>query len=321
LRISTHRGDDERMETRVLGGDGPAVSVVGLGCNNFGMKIDADAARAVVRAALDTGITHFDTAEMYGGGKSEEFLRDALGSRRDEVTIATKYMPRPGDPPYEPGALRRRITEGCEISLGRLGTDRIDLYYQHFPDPDAPIDEMLDALNDLVLAGKVLHVASSNVSSDQIDEAAKVAEARGLARFCATQIEWNLLSRGVEESVVPAARTNRLGVVPYFPLASGMLTGKYRRGEDFPEGSRFASMSYFASVANDENFDRVEALTEFAEARQHSVLELAVAWLAAQEGVGSVICGATTPEQVAANAAAADWRLSRDDLAAMPVAR
>jgi aryl-alcohol dehydrogenase-like predicted oxidoreductase len=306
------------MEARVLGGDGPSVSVVGLGCNNFGMKIDADAARAVVRAALDAGITHFDTAEMYGGGKSEEFLRDALGSQRAEVTIATKYMPRRGDAPYEPGALRQRITEGCEISLGRLGTDRIDLYYQHFPDPDGPIDEVIEALNDLVQAGKVLHVASSNVSGDQIAEAAKVAEARSLARFCATQIEWNLLSRGVEDSVVPAARRNGLGIVPYFPLASGMLTGKYRRGEDFPEGSRFASMAYFASVASDENFDRVEALTEYAEARGHSVLELAVAWLAAQEGVGTVICGATTPEQVVANATAADWRLSPDDLAALP---
>jgi aryl-alcohol dehydrogenase-like predicted oxidoreductase len=306
------------METRVLGGDGPSVSVVGLGCNNFGMKIDADASRAVVHAALDAGITHFDTAEMYGGGQSEAFLADALGARRDEVTIGTKFVPRGGDAPYEPGALRRRITEGCEISLGRLRTDRIDLYYQHFPDAEAPVEEALDALNDLVAAGKVLHAASSNVSADQIDEAAKISEARGYTRFCGTQIEWNLLSRGVEDSVVPAARSNRLGIVPYFPLASGMLTGKYRRGEDYPEGSRLAFMSYFASVASDENFDRVEALSEFAEARGHTILELAVAWLAAQDGVGTVICGATTEEQVRANAAAADWRLSPEDLAAIP---
>jgi aryl-alcohol dehydrogenase-like predicted oxidoreductase len=281
------------------------------------MKIDADAARAVVHAALDAGITHFDTAEMYGGGQSEAFLADALGTRRDDVTIGTKFVPRGSDAPYEPGALRRRITEGCEISLGRLGTDRIDLYYQHFPDAEAPVEEALDALNDLVAAGKVLHVASSNVSADQIDEAAKISEVRGFARFCGTQIEWNLLSRGVEDSIVPTARANRLGIVPYFPLASGMLTGKYRRGEDYPEGSRLAFMSYFASVASDENFDRVEALTEFAEARGHTILELAVAWLAAQDGVGTVICGATTAEQVRANAAAADWRLSPEDLAAI----
>jgi aryl-alcohol dehydrogenase-like predicted oxidoreductase len=306
------------METRVLGGDGPPVSVVGLGCNNFGMKIDEDASRDVVDAALDAGITHFDTAEMYGGGKSEEFLGGTLGSRRDEVMIATKFSPRPADEAYEPGALRRRIEAACESSLRRLRTDRIDLYYQHYPDPEAPVDETLATLNDLVHAGKVLHLASSNVSAEQIETAAAVAEARGFARFCATQIEWNLLARGVEDDVVPTARRMHVGIVPYFPLASGMLTGKYKRGEAFPEGSRFAIMSYFASVANDENFDRIEALTKFAEARGHSLLELAVAWLAAQDGVGSVICGATTAEQVRANAAAADWKLTADDLAALP---
>jgi aryl-alcohol dehydrogenase-like predicted oxidoreductase len=305
------------MESRVLGGDGPTVSVVGLGCNNFGMKIDGEASRAVVHAALDAGITHFDTAEMYGGGKSEEFLRDALGTRRDDVTIGSKFLPRGADAPYEPGALRRRITEGCEISLARLGTDRIDLYYQHYPDGEAPVEEALETLHELVDAGKILHVASSNVSADQVDEAAKVAESHGITRFCATQIEWNLLSRGVEDAVVPAARANHVGIVPYFPLASGMLTGKYQRGEEYPEGSRFAAMSFFASVASDENYDRVEALTEFAEARGHTILELAVAWLAAQDGVGTVICGATTPEQVRANAAAADWRLTQEDLAAL----
>ena len=306
------------METRKLGGDGPSVSVVGLGCNNFGMKIDEDASRDVVHAALDAGITHFDTAEMYGGGRSEEFLAAALAGRRDDVVIATKFSPRPADEAYEPGALRRRINDACEISLRRLRTDRIDLYYQHYPDPEAPIDEALQALHDLVKDGKVLHLASSNVSAEQLETAAAVAEARQFARFVATQIEWNLLARGVEAEIVPAARRMRVGVVPYFPLASGMLTGKYRRGEEFPEGSRFAFMSYFASVASDDNFDRVEALTKFAEAAGHSLLELAIAWLAAQEGVGSVICGATTPEQVRANAAGAAWQLTADDLAAVP---
>jgi aryl-alcohol dehydrogenase-like predicted oxidoreductase len=292
--------------------------VVGLGCNNFGMKIDEHASRDVVHAALDAGITHFDTAEMYGGGRSEEFLGAALAGRRDDVVIATKFSPRSPDEAYQPGALRRRIHDACESSLRRLGTDRIDLYYQHYPDPEAPVDEALQALHDLVKDGKVLHLASSNVSAEQLETAAAVAEARAFPRFVATQIEWNLLARGVEAQVVPTARRINVGIVPYFPLASGMLTGKYRRGEEFPEGSRFAAMSYFASVANDDNFDRVEALTAFAEARGHSVLELAIAWLAAQAGVGSVLCGATTAEQVEANAAAAAWQLTASDLASIP---
>jgi aryl-alcohol dehydrogenase-like predicted oxidoreductase len=305
------------METRVLGGDGPTVSVVGLGCNNFGMRIDEPASRDVVHAALDAGITHFDTAEMYGGGRSEEFLGRALGTRRDEVVIATKFAPRPADEPYEPGALRKRIVDACEVSLQRLGTDRIDLYYQHFPDPAGPVREALEAMTDLVRDGKVLHLASSNVSGTQIEEAAAIAADRHLERFCGTQIHWNLLERGVEDDTVPAAGRHGLGVVPYFPLASGLLTGKYRRGEDFPEGSRLAAMSYFASVATDENFDRVEALTDIASERGHSLLELAVAWLAAQDGVGSVLCGATTPEQVRVNAAAGSWKLTDADLAAI----
>jgi aryl-alcohol dehydrogenase-like predicted oxidoreductase len=306
------------METRTLGGDGPALSVIGIGCNNFGMTIDADATREVVRAALDAGITHFDTAEMYGGGKSEEWLGEALGPRRAEVTIASKFQPRPGEPAYAPGALRARIVEGCEISLQRLGTDRIDLYYQHYPDAEAAVDEALEALDDLVRQGKVLHLASSNVDAAQIAEAAEVARDRGLARFVGTQIEWNLLERAVEAEIVPTARRHQVGIVPYFPLASGMLTGKYRRGEEYPEGSRFTKMGgYFAKIATDENFARVEELTNLATARGHSVLELAVAWLAAQDGVTSVITGATSAEQVRANAAAADWSLTSEDLAAI----
>jgi aryl-alcohol dehydrogenase-like predicted oxidoreductase len=318
LRDSARPAHYEPMKTRVLDSDGPSVSVVGLGCNNFGMKIDEDAARGVVHAALDAGITHFDTAEMYGGGRSEEFLGRALGGRRDDVVVATKFSPRHADEAYEPGVLRKRIMEACDTSLRRLGTDRIDLYYQHYPDPAAPVREALEAMTDLVRDGKVLHLASSNVSSAQIDDAAEVAEQRGLERFCATQIHWNLLDREVEEDVVPTARKRGLGIVPYFPLASGMLTGKYKRGEEFPEGSRFAFMSYFAAVASDENFDRVEALTKFAEARGHTLLELAIAWLAAQDGVGSVICGATDADQVRANAAAGAWELSPEDVAAVP---
>jgi aryl-alcohol dehydrogenase-like predicted oxidoreductase len=301
------------VDVRQLGDAGPKVSVVGLGCNNFGVRMDQDAVDKVVAAALNAGITHFDTAEMYGGGKSEEFLGRALGSRRDGVVIASKFLPRPNDEPYGPGALRDRILQGCDISLGRLGTDRIDLYYQHYPDPAAPVEELQEALATLQKAGKVVHVASSNVTAEQIDE----ADAAGVG-FVATQIDWSLLNRAVEEAVVPAARRHDLGVVPYFPLASGLLTGKYHRGEEFPEGTRLASSKYFAAVATDENFDYVERLQAWAEARGHTILELAFAWLLAQDGVASVIAGATSTGQVAANAAAAGWALDRAELADLP---
>jgi len=305
------------METRTLGKTGPALSVVGLGCNNFGMAIDGRQAAAVVHAALDAGITHFDTAEMYGGGQSEEMLGAAVGSRRDEAVIATKFLPRPAEQAYEPGALAARIREGVEISLRRLGTDRIDLYYQHVPDADAPIDEALEALDGLVRAGKVVHIASSNVSADQIAAAASAAEARGWPAFAGIQIHWNLLNRDVEDSVVPAAEVAGLGVVPYFPLASGLLTGKYRRGEPFPPGTRLARNERFAAGATDENFDRIEAYEAFAAERGHTLTELAVAWLLAQPVVASVIAGATTPEQVRANAAAASWVLSAEEASAL----
>ena len=308
------------MQTRQLGGDGPVLSLIGLGCNNFGMRLDPAQSRSVIDAALEAGVTHLDTAEMYGQGKSEEYIGLALKGRRDEAVIATKFLPRPKDVPYEPGALRTRILEACEGSLRRLQTDRIDLYYQHYVDPDAPFEEAQEALDELVRAGKVLHVASSNVTPESIAAAAEVAAEKSLARFCGTQIEWNLLSRGVEAEIVPAARAHKIGIIPYFPLASGLLSGKYRRGAEYPEGSRFATMGFFADkVVNDENFAKVEALTAFAEERGHTVLELAIAWLAAQEGVASVIAGATRPEQVATNAAAAAWTLTDEDLAALPL--
>lgn len=303
------------METRPLGTGGPQLSVIGLGCNNFGMRIDADASVAVVHAALDAGITHFDTAEMYGGGKSEEFLGAALGPRRDDVVIATKYLPRAKDDVYSPGALAARIRDGVEGSLRRLGTDRIDVYYQHYFDADAPIDEALSALDELVRAGKVLHLANSNDTAAQITSSDAAALAKGWARFTGTQIEWSLLSRGVEESIVPAASAAGMGVVPYFPLASGLLTGKYRKGEPFPEGTRLAASPYFAAAATDENFDRIERYVAFAEARGHTITELAIGWLLAQPSVTSVIAGATKPEQVAANVAAATWTLTPEEAA------
>jgi aryl-alcohol dehydrogenase-like predicted oxidoreductase len=305
------------METRTLGKAGPELTVVGLGCNNFGMAIDREAAARVVGAALDAGITHFDTAEMYGGGQSEEMLGSALGIRRDEAVIATKYLPRPAGDPYEPGRLAARIREGAEISLRRLGTDRIDLYYQHMPDPEAPIEEALEALDGLVRAGKVLHIACSNLPAADIAAAAAASEARGWAAFTGTQIHWNLLQRAVEADVVPAAEAAGLGVVPYFPLASGLLTGKYRRGEPFPEGTRLARNERFAGAATDDNFARIEAYEAFAAERGHTITELAIAWLLAQPAVASVIAGATRPEQVEANAAAATWVLTAEEAAAV----
>ena len=285
---------------------------MGLGCNNFGRKLDTAATADVVHAALEAGITHFDTAEMYGGGASEKFLGDALRTRRDEVVIATKFSPRPEDEPYRPGVLRQRILDACHQSLSRLSTDRIDLYYQHFPDVDGSIEEGLETLDGLVREGKVLHIASSNVDAGQIDAAVDAAAAKDLVAFTATQIHWNLLERGVEASVVPTARRHAMGIVPFYPLASGLLTGKYKRNEPAPEGSRLAG-----HPVADGQFETIEKLTAFAEARGHSVLDLAVAWLAAQDGVASVISGATTTDQVRVNAAAAGWRLQLTDLDAL----
>src|SRR5205814_7842394 len=234
----------------------------------------------------------------------------------DEAVIATKFLPRPAGEPYEPGRLAARVREGAEISLRRLGSDRIDLYYQHMPDAEAPVEEALEALDGLVRAGKVRHIASSNVSADQVAAAAAAAEAHGWAAFTATQIHWNLLHRDVHADVVPAAEAAGLGVVPYFPLAWGLLTGKYRRGEPFPPGSRLARSERFAAIATAENFDRVEAYEAFAAERGHTVAELAIAWLLAQRSVASVIAGATGPDQVAANAAAAAaWVLGADEAA------
>lgn len=307
------------METRRLGEAGPRVSLVGLGCNNFGMKLDEAQSAGVVHAALDAGITHFDTAESYGGGRSEVFLGKALGDRRSDVVVATKFASRPNDEPFRTGALRRRVLEGCEISLGRLGTDYIDIYYQHHPDPEAPIEEALEALSELVDAGKVVHTACSNFSVGQIEKAARASTERDTVGFVACQIHWNLLAREVEEGLVPALRRRGMGIVPYFPLESGLLTGKYRAGQHYPEGSRLAAMPRFAARATEETFAYLDELAAFAEARGHTLLELAFGWLAAQEGVATIIAGATTPEQVAANAKAGGvWRLSAEDLRDLP---
>src|SRR5215831_1784015 len=257
------------MEFRAVGGSGLQVSVAGLGCNNFGGRLDAEATDRVVHAALDLGVTLFDTADIYGGrGRSEELLGRALGSRRDEVVLATKFANPMGDGPYERGASRRYVMRAVEASLRRLGTDHIDLYQQHVPDAATPIDETLEALADLVRSGKVRYVGSSNFSGWQVAEADARASALGVPQFITAQNEWSLLRRSVEREVVPACAHFGVSVLPYFPLASGMLTGKYRRGEDPAEGTRLATRGG-AGWMTDANFDKVEALAAVAAERGH----------------------------------------------------
>jgi aryl-alcohol dehydrogenase-like predicted oxidoreductase len=303
------------VETRKLGS--LEVSLVGLGCNNFGMRIEEEQSAAVVSAALDAGINFFDTADVYGGTRSEQFLGRALGRRRDEVLIVTKFVAPIDDDPSHAGASARWVAEGVEGSLRRLGTDCIDLYQQHAPDPNVPIDETLGALDKLVHDGKVREIGNSNFSGDQIDEADAVSERNGLARFVSAQNHFNLLHREPLRDVVPACVRQNLGVLPYFPLASGLLTGKYARGEPPPEGTRLSMLpeERAAGLMSERNFDVVDRLHAFATDRDRTIHELAFAWLARQPAMASIIAGATKPEQVRANVAAVEWKLSDDDLA------
>ena len=308
------------MEYRNIGSSDLRVSVVGLGCNNFGMRIDADAAKVVVDKALDLGVNFFDTAEMYGMGASEEMLGAALGDRRGDVMIATKFgMPGP-DMTSRGSGSREYITSALEKSLGRLGTDYIDLYMVHFPDPDTPAAETAGVLDDLVKEGKIRHAGISNVSAEQIAEAKQVTESNGLAPYVSVENEWSLVERAIEGEVAPASLQCGYGILPYFPLAGGFLTGKYRQNEEMPDGSRFKE-GMLAGLAgkyvNDRNWGILQAAEEYASANGHSVLELAMSWLLSREGVPSVISGATRPDQVESNVAAASWTLSDDDVAAI----
>ncbi|WP_420456384.1 aldo/keto reductase [Rubrivirga sp.] len=293
------------------------VSTVGLGCNNFGWHIDEVTSQQVVDAALDAGITHFDTAELYGEGASEAFLGRALGARRDDVVIATKFGYRGGDD--DAGQARpEAVRQACEGSLRRLATDRIDLYYLHRPDPDTPVADTLGTLADLVAEGKVREVACSGLSVDQLREAE--AAATGV-RFVAVQNEYSLLHREPEAGTLDACRELGVAFVPYFPLKSGLLTGKYRRGDAPPQGSRLGGKegSRFKGMGNslltDDNLEAVERLIGWAEARDHTILDLAFSYLLAHGAVASVIAGATQPSQVHGNVAAAGWTLTDDDLA------
>ncbi|HZO88675.1 MAG TPA: aldo/keto reductase [Chthonomonadaceae bacterium] len=297
------------MQTRRIGS--LTVSVIGLGCNNFGGRLDEAGTARVVHAALDAGINFFDTADVYGGTKSEEFLGRALGSRRDEALIATKFGAKIDE--ARKGASPAYIRQAAEDSLRRLGTDRIDLYQLHTPDPGVPIADTLGALNELVQAGKVREIGCSNFSVEQLREAEKAAQ--GGARFVSVQNHYSLLHREPENGVLAECERQGIAFLPYFPLANGLLTGKYRKGQPLPEGTRLTSDGRFADWLSEANLDRVEALIQFAEARRHTILELAFSWLLTRPTVASVIAGATKPEQVQANVAAADWRLSREDLA------
>jgi len=303
------------MEFRQLGHSGLSVSEIGLGCNNFGGRVDQSGTKRVVDAAMDHGITLFDTADVYGGSNSEVFLGKALGSKRSDVIIATKFGMAMGQDALSRGGSRRYIMKAVEASLDRLGTDYIDLYQIHFPDPATPIDETLSALDDLVRSGKVRYIGSSNFSSWQIADADWTARSEGYSRFVSAQNHMNLFERAVVHEVIPSCRHFGLGMLPYFPLASGLLTGKYVRGEPAPEGTRLANAGARAGGAlSDHNFDRLEALTNFADERSRTLLELAFGWLLSFEEVSSVIAGATREEQIQGNVEGAGMRLDADEM-------
>ena len=304
------------MQQRNLGRSGLIVSAVGLGCNNFGGRLDRAATRAVVHEALDQGITLFDTADTYGeSGGSEEFLGAALGNRRHEIVLATKFArPMDGDGRLK-GASRRYIMAAVEASLNRLGTDWIDLYQQHIADPLTPIEETLRALDDLVRQGKVRYVGCSTLSAWQVVEAQWTAKYGGLASFVSCQERYSLVDRDIEEELMPAVTAYGLGLIPFTPLANGLLTGKYRREGKPPEGARLATTPRLAErYLTPANWTVVERLEAFCAARGRTLLELAFSWLLQRPAVASVIAGATKPAQVAANVRAAQWRLSPEDM-------
>lgn len=302
------------MELRTIGKSGLRVSAVGIGCNNFG-RLDLESSRKVVHRALDLGVTLFDTADVYGNrGGSEEQLGEILGPRRKDAILATKFGMPMGD--GKTGASRRYIAEAVEASLRRLKTDWIDLYQLHRPDADTPIEETLSALDDLVRAGKVRHIGCSNLSPEQVKDAARVAHEKNFSPFICAQDEYSLLVRDPERALIPALKSEGMGLLPYFPLASGMLTGKYRHGGEIPAGTRMSLMKRFQDrYMTDANWAIVDGLSAFCKARGHSLLDLAFGWLLSSPVLSSVIAGATKPEQIEANVSAASWKLSAEELA------
>jgi aryl-alcohol dehydrogenase-like predicted oxidoreductase len=303
------------LPTRRLGDSELGVSTVGLGCNNFGRRLGLDGTAAVLHAALDAGITLFDTADIYGDGNSERLMGEVLEGRREEFVLATKFgmeMSGAEGAPDAPRGSREYIRWAIEGSLQRLRVGRIDLYQYHQPDGITPLEETLTALDELVGEGLVRAIGCSNFSASQLEEAERISRERGLTRFVTLQNEYSLLQREIEAEVAPACERLGVSILPYFPLASGLLTGKYRRGEPGPQGSRLASRG---QAGSDEQFDVVEALEAFARERGVGILEVAIAGLAAQPAVASVIAGATRAEQVTANVAALDWQPREGDLA------
>lgn len=303
------------MEYRQLGRSGLRVSVIGLGGNTFGRYADQQQTTAIVRQALDSGVNMIDTADVYGNGVSEELLGNAIRGHREQLVIATKVGMRMGDGPNDHGSSRRRILAGCEASLRRLKIDTIDLYQIHAFDPDTPLEETLGALDDLVRAGKVRYIGCSNYDAWRIVQALWVSDRGHLARFVSVQPEYNLLKREVEREIVPVCLEFGLGVIPYFPLDAGVLTGKYKPGAEPPEGTRGHNNPRFAPRLRAETLEAVQRLDAWARDHGHTVAELALAWLASRPAVSTIIAGTTRPEQVAANARAADWKLTPDDLA------
>jgi len=305
------------MEFRHLGSSGLLVSALGLGTNNLGSRLDESESRAVVHRALDSGVTFIDTADVYGRGQSETVLGAILGDRRPDVVLATKAGAAFGDRPWERGASRRWLMTAIEGSLRRLRTDWVDLYQIHFPDPTTPIEETLRALDDMVRAGKVRYVGTSNFAAWQIAEAQWTARVGGLAQPISVQHHYNLIRREAEAEVLPVARAHGLGVIPFFPLASGFLSGKYRPGVT-PTSGRLVGNPSAERILTEANFRHLDALEAFAGSRGRTVLDLAFAWLLSQPEIGPVIASASSAEQVQANAAAAEWRLTAEELAAVP---
>jgi aryl-alcohol dehydrogenase-like predicted oxidoreductase len=304
------------MEYRYLGRSGLQVSVVGLGCNNFGMRIDADQADAVVNKALDLGINLFDSADVYGRGQSEEFLGRALKGRRQQAIVATKFGNSMGEGPYTSGGSRRYIYDSVHDSLRRLGTDYIDLYQIHRHDPHTPIEETLRALDDLVRSGEIRYIGNSTFTAAQVVEAAWAARSEHVTPFISAQNQYNLLDRSIEDELAGVCARYGLGIIPFFPLASGFLTGKYRPGQPAPQGTRLAG-PMGGRYLTEGNFQTLQKLEAIAESAGHTMLELAMSWLAQQPLVSSVIAGATRPEQVEQNAAAVVWKLTPEELAAI----
>jgi aryl-alcohol dehydrogenase-like predicted oxidoreductase len=307
------------MQIKPLGNSGIDISSVGLGCMMFGLMCDQQQTNAIVDAALEAGVNFFDTADIYGGphGRSEALLAEALRTRREDIVLATKFGAKlgGGGGAADTGGSRDYIMQAVEKSLKLLGTDYIDLYQHHFPDAGTPVEETLRALEDLVQQGKVRHIGCSNYTGVQLSEAREVAAANGLHAYCTAQNRYSLLHRNIEQDLVPEAQSQGVGVLPYFPLESGLLTGKYQQGEKPPADTRFGKWGGGGAFASDQRYAIVEQLREYGERTGRSVLDIAIGWLAAQPFVSSVIAGVTKPDQIRQNVAAAGWNPSPEDLA------